>query len=60
MPKTRSVKYGGGTRSVKHVNVFGIITKTTKCLNIEINTENVTTYALAKLHKKTIDIRKKK
>jgi hypothetical protein len=34
--KTRSVKHGVITRSVKHVNVFCIITKTTKCLNIGI------------------------
>jgi hypothetical protein len=47
-------------RLIKHVNVYGIITKTTKYLNMGINTENVTTYALEKLHKKMIDIREKK
>jgi hypothetical protein len=47
-------------RNVKHVNVSGIITKTTKDVNMGINTENVTTYTLAKLRKKMIDIREKK
>jgi hypothetical protein len=47
-------------RLIKHVNVFGIIKKTTKCLNIEILKGNMFTYSISKIRKKMIDIREKK